>query len=132
MKQRCKNPRNAFFYRYGGRGITYAEEWEHFEPFMEWALANGYSDKLTLDRIDNDAGYSPNNCKWSTQSEQASNKKYPNNKVGFTGIHERDYKGKKSYIAKVTRNHKDYYIGIYPTPEMAYLARQKFIKEKFA
>ena len=131
MKQRCNNPHNQFYARYGGRGILYCKEWDSFPPFMEWALSNGYNDSLTLDRIDNDGNYCPSNCKWSTQSEQASNKTYVKNKFGYVGIHERVYKGKSSYIAKVMRNRKETYIGMYRTPIEAHIAREKYIKEHF-
>lgn len=131
MKHRCNNPHNPFYKRYGGRGITYCSEWETFPPFMQLALSNGYQNNLTLDRIDNNGNYCPENCKWSTQYEQASNKTPKPNKFGYTGIHERVYKGKSSYIARVCRNHKDYYVGIYKTPYEAYCAREAFIKERF-
>ena len=131
MKHRCNNKHNRFYERYGGRGISYCSEWETFEPFMKWALSNGYTDELTLDRIDNDGNYCPENCKWSTQSEQASNKKYLPNKFGYTGVHERVYKGKHSYIARIRRNNKEYYVGIYKTPYEAHCAYEAFIKEHF-
>jgi hypothetical protein len=74
MKHRCYNRNNAEFHRYGGRGITVCDEWkDNFQSFYDWAMANGYKDNLSIDRIDNDKGYSPNNCKWATRLEQQSN-----------------------------------------------------------
>lgn len=74
MKARCNNPNAGNYYKYGGRGITVCSEWQEFAPFMKWALANGYDDTLTLDRKDNNLGYSPENCRWVTNIEQQSNR----------------------------------------------------------
>ena len=74
MKARCSNPNEQSYINYGGRGIKVCSEWENFEPFMKWALGNGYKDTLTIDRIDVNGNYSPSNCKWSTIKEQARNK----------------------------------------------------------
>jgi hypothetical protein len=76
MKTRCLNPRSKTYRYYGGRGITICDEWRHdFKAFYDWAVANGYADHLTLDRSDGDAGYSPDNCKWSTWHEQRLNQR---------------------------------------------------------
>ncbi|OMD92743.1 hypothetical protein BSK67_18445 [Paenibacillus odorifer] len=71
MKKRCKDTSSS---RYGGRGITYCEEWESFIPFMNWALANGYNDELQIDRIDYDGNYEPSNCRWVTSKENNNNR----------------------------------------------------------
>jgi hypothetical protein len=75
MKNRCQNPNVHNYESYGGRGITVCDEWQRFEPFYEWAMSNGYRDHLTLDRKDNFAGYSPDNCRWATMKEQQNNKR---------------------------------------------------------
>lgn len=70
MKQRCYNPKNPNYASYGGRGITIYQEWlDDFQRFYDWAMANGYSDELTIDRIDGTKGYFPDNCRWVTWEE---------------------------------------------------------------
>ncbi|MEK4148955.1 hypothetical protein NST02_17990 [Robertmurraya sp. FSL W8-0741] len=74
MKSRCGNPNRQDYKNYGGRGISVCEEWlNDFESFFNWSIDNGYKDHLTIDRINNDMGYSPNNCRWTTQKEQMRN-----------------------------------------------------------
>lgn len=82
MKQRCNDPNTKFYKDYGGRGIKVCSEWENsFESFAKWSDENGYSNGLEIDRIDNSKGYSPDNCKWSTDKEQANNRR---NSVYYT------------------------------------------------
>lgn len=74
MRTRCTNPKANNYHNYGGRGITYDPKWETFEGFWE-DMQEGYSDELTLDRIDNDGNYCKENCKWITMKEQQNNRR---------------------------------------------------------
>jgi len=74
MKQRCSNKNNQDYKYYQGKGIAYCDDWEKFENFEKWAMNNGYGDNLTLDRINGDLGYSPENCRWISLEEQQRNK----------------------------------------------------------
>lgn len=75
MKKRCKNPSSEKYHRYGGRGISVCCEWHDFSVFMGWALGHGYAENLTIDRIDNDGNYCPDNCRWITSSENSKKQK---------------------------------------------------------
>lgn len=80
MISRCYDKNHRFYKNYGGRGITICNEWlNNFKLFYDWALANGYRKGLSIDRIDNNKGYFPNNCRWATQKEQMNNIR--NNKI---------------------------------------------------
>lgn len=85
MKSRCYDPADQNYKYYGKRGITICDEWKYnFSEFYKWAVNNGYSEKLTIDRIDNNARYSPSNCRWTTKKIQANNTRW-NHKVNYNG-----------------------------------------------
>lgn len=75
MKQRCQNPRCKAYRNYGARGIKVCKEWQQFEPFLAWALKNGYQKGLELDRSDNDGDYEPSNCRWISRRDNLNNRR---------------------------------------------------------
>lgn len=91
MKGRCDNANRPDAKYYHGKGIRYCDAWADFEAFADWAVANGYADNLTLDRIDCNGNYHPDNCRWITIAEQQRNK---SNCVYLT------YKGETKTIAE--------------------------------
>lgn len=92
MKTRCGNPKHHEYYNYGGKGISVCDEWkDSFQAFHEWATESGYADGLTIDRIDNEKNYCPENCRWATYKQQANNR---------TQNHLVTYNGKTQNIAQ--------------------------------
>jgi hypothetical protein len=83
MRQRCNNPNHHAWNLYGGKGVKLCDEWNDYPTFKAWALANGYADNLSIDRIDPSKGYCPENCRWLTPSENTAraNKNHTTRKV---------------------------------------------------
>lgn len=89
MRERCSNSNSKAYAHYGARGVTVCDEWNDFESFYSWAISNGYNEDLptslcTIDRIDNNLGYSPDNCRWVCVKEQARNRTN-NHIISFNG-----------------------------------------------
>lgn len=127
MMSRCYNPNNHEYYNYGGRGIRVCDEWrepkEGKKRFFEWAHANGYRDNLTIDRINNNGDYEPDNCRWVDAHTQAINRRIPRNstlKVRGVSYHKHD----KRYVATIGFHNQHICLGSYKTLEEAHAARK--------
>lgn len=83
MRRRCENERDENYWRYGGRGIAVCDEWKEFVPFREWAMASGYAVGLTIERVNNDLGYSAGNCRWATRRDQTRNTRHNRRLTAF-------------------------------------------------
>lgn len=132
---RCKNPSASHYENYGGRGITVCEEWkgtDGFINFYNWSMKNGYADNLTLDRKDNDKGYSPDNCRWITHMENCHNRgARKDSQTGYAGVQIVKLKtGSIKYRVSITANYKRINLGYYENLEEAILVR-KTAEEKY-
>lgn len=127
MCQRCYNPDNTAYKHYGARGIKICDEWLNREngriKFFEWAKQNGYSDDLSIDRIDVNGNYTPDNCRWAGRSEQGLNKRNAGTETGITGVTIDKKRGK--YLARICVNKKQVNLGRFDTLEEAAFARHE-------
>jgi hypothetical protein len=123
--KRCNDETAINYDRYGAKGIKVCDEWlDSFSSFLEWSLANGYSDDLNLARIDVEKDYEPSNCRWSTVFAQMQNRgMLKNNTTGVNGVTYSESRG--SYRAYIKRDGKYKYLGSFTTLEKAKEARQK-------
>jgi hypothetical protein len=128
MKKRCDNPNHKMFKYYGEAGITYQYSWVKFEHFRDWAINNGYTNELEIDRKDNSVGYSEDNCRWTTRSIQMQNTRRINstNKSGYRGVNWN--KARKRWIAQISVNNKKIHIGHFDTALEAGKAYDNYVK----
>lgn len=129
MIRRCTNHKATGYKYYGGRGIIVCDEWLDVTNFVAWCEETYPSIKgYTLDRIDNDKGYSPENCTWSSRTMQNINKRMmKSNTSGFVGVSW--HKSKDKWVASIRINTKLIYIGAFLTKEEAVQARNNYIIE---
>lgn len=76
MRRRCLDPRNSSYKHYGGKGVTICQSWGEFSAFKKWSYDNGYADHLTIDRIDSNGDYCPQNCRWVSRTVQSQSRDY--------------------------------------------------------
>ena len=129
IKNRTLKPKNKYYINYGGRGITLCDEWKNdFKSFYDWSMYNGYSDELSIDRIDNDGGYSPENCRWTTKTMQSRNQRIQkNNTSGYKGVSYNKRNG--NYQTYIKIKFKKIHLGTFKTAGEGAVAYNNYIIE---
>lgn len=127
MKSRCTNPNMESYYLYGGRGISICPEWDNYANFKEWAESSGYTKGLSIDRIDSNLGYSPDNCRWATAECQNRNrnKQRKTSSSKYIGVSWNIQKGK--WIVSVKTTDKRVFLGYFIDETEAAKARDTYI-----
>ena len=131
IKDRTLKPKNKHYHYYGGRGIKICDEWKNdFMSFYTWAMSNGYEENkgLSIDRIDNDGNYCPENCKWTTRTIQARNqRKRRDNTRGYKGVCFK--KERNKCVAQICVNNKNIHLGYFKTAVEGAIAYNNYIIE---
>lgn len=128
MKTRCNNKNNKSYIDYGGRGIAICKEWDDYSTFKHWALINNYSENLQIDRIDNNKGYFPDNCRWVTRNINVRNvRSSKGSSSKYVGVHFSTAKNK--WQASIGFNGTVISIGCFCTELEAATARDAYVKE---
>lgn len=126
MITRCTNKNRKSYKNYGGRGIWVCKEWSSFEGFYKWSIASGYSEALTIDRINNDKGYCPENCRWASTTIQARNKrKVKLTSSNYIGVS----KAGKKWAARISVNRVLINLGNFENQIDAAVVRDNYIVE---
>lgn len=127
MIERCRSIKRRDSKHYSLKGITVCKEWLQFEAFKDWALSNGYTDKLTIDRINSDGDYEPSNCRFVTYQVQAASKNMmKTNTTGYKGVTK---KNNNKYNSRIMINGKRTTIGTFETALEASNAYDNYIIE---
>lgn len=127
---RCTNKNTPCYDRYGERGIAICEEWRNsFIEFYNWSINNGYSDDLSIDRINNNGNYEPSNCRWVNKTIQARNTRIlrKDNVSGYRGVGFN--KNANKFQAHITVDRKQIYLGLYLNPKDGAIAYDKYVIE---
>lgn len=130
MKGRCYNRNHSEYHRYGERGILVCEEWKNSsKAFIDWSLQFGDTSHLSIDRIDNDKGYSPENCRWTDKSTKVQNTRIlqSTNTSGYRGVSFE--KRRNTWAAKISVNNKHIRIGTFTSALDAAIAYNKYIDD---
>lgn len=133
MKSRCSGANSLFAKTYyQDRGITVCEEWANkYETFRDWALSNGYSDDLEIDRIDNFKGYSPENCRWATRTQQMQHTRVRTHAKSskYRGVSR--HSQNKNWVAQISANNRNRLLGVFDTQLEAAIAYDEAAREEF-